>query len=188
MLSCSLNSCLDYKHVELKGKTWVLDVTKAGDRIRARLASSCAIIVGFEEFWENSGHSVGRAALFCGSDNCLDHGHVESKGQTRVLDVTKAGDLIRASCLDYKHVELKGKTWVLDVTKAGDRIRARFASSCAIIVGFEEFWENSGHSVGRAALFCGSDNCLDHGHVESKGQTRVLDMTKAGDRIRARLA
>ncbi|CAL7933666.1 unnamed protein product [Xylocopa violacea] len=60
MLSCGSTNCLDYGHVELKGGTRVLDVTKAGDRIRARLASSCALIEGFGvmgEFWGLCGTS-----------------------------------------------------------------------------------------------------------------------------------
>ncbi|CAL7948500.1 unnamed protein product [Xylocopa violacea] len=143
MLSCGLNNCLDYKHVALKGKTRVLDVTKTGNRIRARLASSSAIIEIFGWFWENSGESVRRIMLSCGLNNCLD----------------------------YKHVALKGKTRVLDVTKAGNRIRARLASSSAIIDGLWGFWYNSGDSVARAMLSCSLSNCLDHRHVELKGKT-----------------
>ncbi|CAL7950497.1 unnamed protein product [Xylocopa violacea] len=221
MLSCGLSNCLDYKHVALKGKTCVLDVTKAGNRIRARLASSSAIIDGLWGFWYNSGESVRRIMLSCGLNNCLDYKHVALKGKTCVLDVTKAGNRIRArlasssaiidglwgfwynsgesvrrimlscglnNCLDYKHVALKGKTCVLDVTKAGSRIRARLASSSAIIEIFGGFWENSGESVRRIMLSCGLNNCLDYKHVALKGKTCVLDVTKAGSRIRARLA
>ncbi|CAL7951555.1 unnamed protein product [Xylocopa violacea] len=221
MLSCGLSNCLDYKHVALKGKTCVSDVTKAGNRIRARLASSSAIIEIFGGFWYNSGESVRRIMLSCGLNNCLDYKHVALHGKTRVSDVTKAGNRIRArlatssaiiedfwgfwensgesvrrimlsyglnNCLDYKHVALHGKTRVSDVTKAGNRIRARLSSSCAIIVGFWGFWDNSGESVRRIMLSCGLSNCLDYKHVALKGKTCVSDVTKAGNRIRARLA
>ncbi|CAL7933664.1 unnamed protein product [Xylocopa violacea] len=158
-----------------------------------------------EALWEDSGDSVARAMLSCSSNNCLDYGHVELKGETRVLDVTMAGGPIRArvtaSCALIEGFGVMGEFCGFCGTSYAFlqfkqlfglwtcRIEGR-DTSLELDKGWrshqsEALWEDSGDSVGRAMLSCSSNNCLDYGHVELKGETRVLDVTKAGDRIRA---
>ncbi|CAL7933665.1 unnamed protein product [Xylocopa violacea] len=150
MLSCGSTNCLDYGHVELKGGTRVLDVTKAGDRIRARLASSCALIEGFGvmgEFWGFCGTSY----AFLQFKQLFGLWTCRIEGRDTSLELDKGW---RSHQSEFK--QLSGlwtcrieDTRVLDVTMAGGPIRARVTASCALIEGFGvmgEFWGFCGTS------------------------------------------